>query len=176
MTSESSSQPSPTAPLLPHAPSTISTSDASGAGVGGVHFIPLPDGTIQPLLWHHPLLSSISDCLLINSNLSGTITMNDFGLAASVAHHDVFVQHADIRSLATHNLHDNTTSVYWQRKSFNMATKSATYLLHLQALHQRFRRYTTHHDYLWGPLNVMANDCSRLWHLSDSQVLSYFDS
>ena len=50
------------------------------------------------------------------------------------------------------------------------------YLLRLQALHQRFHRYQTSSFFIPGTLNAMADDCSRLWHLTDSQLLSHFDS
>jgi hypothetical protein len=30
------------------------------------------------------------------------------------------------------------------------------------------------HDYISGLANVMADDCSRLWHLTDTQLLAFF--
>ncbi len=56
------------------------------------------------------------------------------------------------------------------------STKAAAYLLRLQALHARHYRYTATYDYLPGPLNTMADDCSHLWHLSDLDLLSHFHS
>jgi hypothetical protein len=32
-------------------PSTLGTQDASGKGTGVVHFVPLPDGGVQLMLW-----------------------------------------------------------------------------------------------------------------------------
>ena len=49
------------------------------------------------------------------------------------------------------------------------------YLLHLQALHQRFHRYAPLHSYLPGPVNKMADDASRLWHLLDAQIRTHFN-
>jgi hypothetical protein len=89
LTSTLSDHPTHIAELLPHAHFIIGASDASGAGWCGFHFLPLPNGTIQPLLWRQPLPSIITDCLIANNNPSGTITMNDFELAASMAHQDV---------------------------------------------------------------------------------------
>jgi hypothetical protein len=162
--------------LLQKSHSTIDTSDASRAGLGGVHFILLPDGTIQPILWRRPLPSSIADCPVTGNNPSDTINMNDFEIDVSMLHHDVLAQHTDIRALATHKFHDNITVVYWQHRSSATIIKSSAYLLHLQAPHQSFHQCITHHDYLPVSLNDMLDDCSRLWHLSDSQLLSYFDS
>jgi hypothetical protein len=53
-------------------------------------------------------------------------------------------------------------------------TKAAAYILHLQALHQCVHRYAPRHDYLPGEMNAMTDDCSRLWDLSDSQLLAHF--
>jgi hypothetical protein len=108
-----SDRPIRIAELLPKVPSVISASDASGVGLGGFHFLPLPGRTIQPLFWHQPIPSSITECLIADNNPSDTITMNDFELAVSVVHHDVLAQYADIPVLATYNFHDNTTAVNW---------------------------------------------------------------
>jgi hypothetical protein len=146
-----SSRPTRIAELLPQPPSTIGSSDASGVGLDSVHFIPLPDGTIQPILWHQPLPSNIDANLITNDNPSGTITMNDFELAASVAHHDVLAQYDNILSLTTHNFHDNTTAVYWKCKRSATTMKAAAYLLRLEALHQRFHQYVPAMTICWGP-------------------------
>ena len=52
----------------------------------------------------------------------------------------------------------------------------ASYLLRLNSLHQRHYRYLSCPDYIPGPINSMADDCSRLWHLTDSQLLAHFNS
>jgi hypothetical protein len=40
------------AELIPsRLPATLGAEDASGIGTGGVHFFPLPNGRVQPLLW-----------------------------------------------------------------------------------------------------------------------------
>ena len=45
-----------------------------------------------------------------------------------------------------------------------------------QALHQRYHRYIPQHDYVPGTANTIADDCSRLWNLSDSHLLSHFNN
>jgi hypothetical protein len=64
----------------------------------------------------------------------------------------------------------------WQRKGSVTTNAAPAYLLCLQSIHQRFHRYRPDTVYLPGPLNVMSDDCSRLWHLSDSQLLAYFNA
>ena len=43
-------------------------------------------------------------------------------------------------------------------------------------MHQRVFRYQQRTFYLPGEANSMADDCSRLWHLSDDELVSYFDA
>jgi hypothetical protein len=93
-----------------------------------------------------------------------------------VAHHDVLVHAIDLRECTTSNLHDNTAAVYCQWKGSITTTKSTSYRIRLQALHQCYHRYVPHHDYLPGVMNTMEDDCSRLWALSDSQLLSHFNA
>jgi hypothetical protein len=44
-----------------------------------------------------------------------------------------------------------------------------------QSLHQRFHRYYSISFFIPGTLNDMADGCSRLWKLSDAELLSHFD-
>jgi hypothetical protein len=57
-------------------PATIGAQDAAGSGMGGVHFVPLPDGTIQPLLWRSPFKPRITNQLVTFANPSGTCLLN----------------------------------------------------------------------------------------------------
>jgi hypothetical protein len=57
-----------------------------------------------------------------------------------------------------------------------LATSAPAYLLRLHALHQRFHRYYASAFFVPGTLNAMADDCSRLWHLTDAQLLTHFNS
>ena len=43
-------------------------------------------------------------------------------------------------------------------------------------MHQRVFRYQQRTFYLPGKANSMADDCSRLCHLSDEELVSYFDA
>ena len=50
------------------------------------------------------------------------------------------------------------------------------YLLRLGALHQRHHRYLARHHYIPGPVNAMADAASRLWALSDLELLTHFNT
>jgi hypothetical protein len=70
-------RPACIAELIPtRQPVTIGTQDAAGSGMGGVHFVPLPDGTIQPLLWRSPFKPRITNQLVTFANPSGTCLLN----------------------------------------------------------------------------------------------------
>jgi hypothetical protein len=162
--------------ILAGTPATIGAQDAAGTGMGGVHFVPLPDGTIAPLLWQSPFPPAVQARLVAYANSDGTITNSDLELAASVAQHEVLVTQVDAREATIHNFSDNIAKVFWQRKGAVPNSGLTAQLLRLQALHQRQHRYVPTYDYLPGPVNIMSDDCSRRWDLSDSQLLHHFNS
>jgi hypothetical protein len=143
--------------------------------MGGIHFLPNPSDTMQPVLWRQRFSEDIVTRLVTYANSTGDPTISDLELATTVAHHDILVQSIDLRDRTINNLHDNTTFVYWQRKGYT-TTKAVAYLLRLQALHKHYHRYVPCHDYLPGVLNAMVDDCSRLWALSNSQLLAHFNA
>ena len=110
-------------------------------------------------------------------NPHGSITNSDLELAGAVAHDDVLAISAPrIAHVSTCSFSDNTPAVLWRTKGSTAMTGPAAYLLQIAALHQRHHRYQNQLHYLPGPLNLMADDCSRLWNLSDSQLLTHFNS
>lgn len=155
-------------------PATLGAQYAAGAGMGGVHFVPLPDGSIQPLLWRLPFSSHIQSQLVSFSNPTGKITNSELELAVSVAQHDMLAQAVDIWEAIIHNASNNVATVWWQSRGGISITGPAARLLRLQALHQRHHRYVPQFEYIPGPANAMSNDCSRRWDLSDSQFLAHF--
>jgi hypothetical protein len=77
-------------------PCTMDAQDAVKSGMGGVHFIPLLDGTIEPTLWRTPFPLSTQAKLGLFANPNGTIISSDLELVASVATHDVLSQRYDV--------------------------------------------------------------------------------
>jgi hypothetical protein len=72
-------------------------------------------------------------------------------------------------------LGDNTAATAWQHKGSATSSSPTAYSLQVSSLHQWHYRYLSKADYIAGPMHQMADDCSRLWHLSDSQLLAYFN-
>jgi hypothetical protein len=80
--------------------------------MGGVHLVPLPDGTIQLLLWWCPIAPHIYKNLVTFAKAMVTITNIDLQLVTSVAQNDILVQQANIREATIHNLLGNTATVW----------------------------------------------------------------
>jgi hypothetical protein len=170
-------RPTCIAELVPSViPATLGAQDAAGPGMGGVHFVPLPDGSIQPMCWRSPFPLEVQRRLVLFDNPARTITNSDLELAASVDQHYVLTSNLDAREVTIHNFSDNTSTVFWQRKGAVSNSGPNAQLLRLQALHQRKHIYVPTNDYLPGPANLMADDCSRCWDLLDSQFLLHFNA
>ena len=122
------------AELIPDpVPATIGACDTAGPGMGGIHFVPSPDGSITPLQRFPPWIQ----CQLVSiSNPDGTINNSDLELAGFVSHNDILAMAAEVDERTTHNFYDNTATVFWQQKGSATTTGPPAYLLHLQELHQ----------------------------------------
>eukprot|EP00536_Pseudo-nitzschia_multiseries_P019345 jgi/Psemu1/60207/gm1.60207_g len=151
-----SNRPTSIAELVPDPfPATMGACDASGLGMGGIHFVPLPTGQIQPILWRHAFPKWVSSQLVTFDNPNGTINNSDHELAGSIAHNDILAQAACVQSRTTHNCYDNTAAVCWQRKGATTTTGPAAYLLQIQSLHQHLHQYVPLRDYIPGPLKLL---------------------
>jgi hypothetical protein len=51
-----------------------------------------------------------------------------------------------------------------------------SHLLRINALHQRAHRFVARHHDIPGPVNAMVDDTSRQWELSDTDLLTHFNS
>ena len=174
-------RPTRIAELIPSEPRCIGATDAAGHGMGGIFFIPTGEATpAQPTyhacVWREPLPSTVQSKLTTFDNPSGTITNSDLELAATIAHHDVVAHYTAMREATIATLHDNTPALFWQRKGSATTKGPAAYLLRLQTLHQRHYRYVATHDFIPGVLNAMADEASRLTHLSDASFLAHFNA
>jgi hypothetical protein len=161
--------------IVPTAPHVVGASDAAGPGMGGVAFLPLPGGGHQPVLWRAPFDPPTQQSLVSFTNPTGTISNSDLELAGTIAQHDVVVQALDTREKTVYTLSDNTPATAWQSKGSTTTTGPAAYLLRLQALHQRQHRYVSRVSHIPGVANAMADDCSRLWTLTNDALLVHFD-
>jgi hypothetical protein len=144
--------------------------------MGGIILPPPQQQTKScPLIWRIPFGPHIHRNLATQDNPNGTITNSDLELAATIMQHDVICHNYDVRELTIDTSTDNQAAQAWQQRGSATTNATPAYLLRLQAIHQRFHRYMPLHSYLPGKLNTMADDASRLWHLSDQQLLTHFN-
>ena len=168
------SRPTRLGEIVDTTPVATGTADASGLGMGGIWLS--PDPTFPPTLWRHPFPPDIQQALVSYENPTGTITNSDLELTAQIAAQDILVHLRDCRERTTSTFTDNVATRAWHRKGSHTTFGPSAYLLRMLSLHQRFHRYRATIDYLPGPLNTLADDASRLWHLSDTALLSHFNS
>ena len=170
------SRPTRWGELVPQAdPEYLGAQDASGQGMGGVWFPPHVHAAKQPpLLWRHRFATETTSAVISFNNPHGTLTNSDLELAAHVAAHDILVGEVDMREKTAHALSDNTPTLSWAGRGSVSTDSVAAYLLRLHALHQRFHRYLSQHSHIPGIVNKMADDLSRLWHLTDDEILAHF--
>jgi hypothetical protein len=156
--------------VLDH-PSGIGAIDAAKPDMGGIWFV---DGS-APLLWRAPFPLHIQQRLVTDDNPGGDPSISDFKLAGVVAHQDILAQSIDAHSCTFTILNDNSPAVSRASKGSITSRNSAAYLLRLSSLHQRHHRYYLRYDHIAGAANAMANDASRLWHLTNDQLLVHFE-
>ena len=182
-----SSRPTHLSEIVPTPPTYYGAMDAARAGMGGIWFPPGPPAPLAlqphtqdqlqaPILWRAPFPQHIQNKLVSFQHPLGSITNSDLELAGTIAHDDILASEVPVHHLTTCSMSDNTPAVAWRTKGSTTTIGPAAYLLQLSAIHQRHHRYKPELHHIPGTANVMADDCSRLWTLTDSQLVSYFNS
>lgn len=162
--------------IVPDHPVALGPHDASGLGMGGAWLPATTNTNIPPLVWRAPFPQWVRDDLVSFKNPHGTITNSDLELAGLLVHQDVLAQTVNVAGRTLAPLGDNTPTTAWSHKKSTTTTGPPAYLLRLNSIHQRHFRYNSYASYLPGSANGMADDPSRLWHLSDSHLLTHFES
>ena len=170
------SRPTRLAELVPTAPSDVGACDACQQGMGGVWFDAL-DPTAAPIVWRQPSPPHVSASLVTFDNPTGTVSISDLELTGVVAHQDILAHTRDVTERTVCWVaSDNRAAVAWATKGSATSLAARSHLLQLNALHQRTFRYLARHHYIPGPVNAMADDASRRWDLSDSELLTLFNT
>jgi hypothetical protein len=151
-------------------PYTGATNTAK-TGMGGVWFI-----DNEAIVWRAPFPSTVQERLVSYDNPKGTVTSSDLELVATIAHHHVLeVTGLPTAGESTHTFCDNTPTVAWQTKGSTTTTAVTADLLRHGALYQQKIGHVPRYEYLEGIRNVMADNASHLWKLSDENFLTYFN-
>ena len=162
--------------LYPRTPQFLGASDASRQGMGGVWFHTAPSADFPPTLWRVAFPATVHSALVTADNPYGTISISDLELTALIAHKDVLAQNTAVAEHTLWLATDNMAALSWSSKGSSTSFGPRAYLLRLNSLHQRQFRYVPTHSHIAGTANVMADAASRLWHLSDSELLTHFNT
>jgi hypothetical protein len=162
--------------LVPTSPSDVGACDACKDGMGGVWFDATNPTTTPPVLWRHRFPQHITQALVTSSNPAGTVSISDLELTGVIAHKDVLAQHRDVAERTIWIASDNRAAIAWATKGSATSVAARAYLLRFNSFHQRTHRYVARHHYIPGPMNAMADDASRLWSLSDADLLTHFNN
>ena len=160
--------------LVPTVPSFIGASDASRGGMGGVWFSTNAATPQPPVLWRQAFPASVHRELVTFDHPSGTISISDLELAAMIAHKNVLAAYSNVAEKTMWLATDNRAALARSTKGSSTSIGPRSYLLRYNGFHQRAHRYVAVHDHIAGVANVMADDASRLWHLSDDALLTHF--
>ena len=143
--------------------------------MGGVWFSAHPATPATAILWRSAFPLATQQSLVTRENPTGPVSISDFELAAMIAHKDVLARHTNLAERTIWMATDNRAALSWSDKGSSTSLAARLYLLRHNALHQRQYRYVAVHDHIAGRANVMADDASRLWHLSDDALLTHFN-
>mmetsp|Transcript_1284 Transcript_1284/g.2567 ORF Transcript_1284/g.2567 Transcript_1284/m.2567 type:complete len:585 (+) Transcript_1284:829-2583(+) len=156
--------------LVPGRDLHVGACDAAKAGRGGVWFT--DDG--QAILWRAPYLPEVQKEVVSDKNPTGKLTNSDLELEGTILHHWLLGKLVPLAGETTYTGCDNTPAVAWRTKGSSTTNKARARLLRLAAGMRRHHRAHHRLGHLSGVDNRMADDASRLWHLSDDDLLTYF--
>jgi hypothetical protein len=168
-----SARPTRLQELVPTAPSHVGASDACQRGMGGAWLSATGE---PPIVWRSRFPHHIAQTLITADNPHRSVSISDLELAGMIAHKDVLARLRDIREHTIWIAGDNRAAIAWSNKGSSTSVTARAYFLQYNALHQRHYRYLARHHYIPGPVNTMADDASRRWDLTDSQLLTHFNS
>ena len=156
---------------MPQAPSFLGATDAAKAGMGGIFY----DGEGRPFVWRYPFPGSVQDRQVTANNPRGDLTNSDLEQVAILAQLHLIGDAPGSAYSTVHIFSDNTPAVSPFQKGAVASDGIPADLCRAAGLHQRRHRYCPVVSFLNGPENVMADDASRLQHLSHTAFLAHFN-
>ena len=164
-------RPTHLAELIPQEPSFLGTTDAAKPGMGGVYF----DSNETPYLWRFPMPELVKERWIAADNPEGTITNSDLEHAAALAQVSLISHRHDTQCATITTGMDNTPAISRVAKGAVADEGPASHLCIYACEHQRQHRYYHSAQFLSGLRNRMADDASRLQHLTDASFLAHFE-
>jgi hypothetical protein len=166
-----SQYPVPIHTLVPRQPTCIAAADASRDGMGG--FWMTAD---QNILWRTTFPLPIRDQLITQDNPTGTLTNSDLELTALITGCLLPAAHSPLPHPSIAIASDNTPAVAWAKKGSTTSNKAPAFLLHQLARQRRALPFDLQPFFTPGTTNLVADLCSRSFHLSDTAFLLKMNS
>ena len=129
----------------------------------------------EPIVWRQPFTVDTQYLWVSDVNPRGDITNSDAELCGVIGGHNVCAQNFDVQHRNITTCCDNMPLVAWSLKISVSRDSQVAYLLRLLELHHRFYRFISTVTHISGDTNSMADDASRLWNLSDKELLAHFN-
>ena len=140
--------------------------------MGGVHC----NFEANPHVWRVPFPSKVQDMLVSADNPTGTITNSDLEHTGMLAQVSTIAAHHPVKCATMATFVDNAPAESRVLKKA-VAAEGASAKQHMFAAeHQREHHHCHVAQCIPGEANVMADDASRLQHLTDSEFLSHLSS
>jgi hypothetical protein len=166
--------PAPLHTLVPTQPNVVAATDASLLGMGGF-WRPLQHPA-QNFLWRAPFPPEVQQTVLTHTNPAGTTTNSTLELAAVVTGSALAALSSPDTCPNILVATDNTPACAWIQKGSTTSQSTPAYILQHLAQLRRLCPFTLNTCYTPGTTNNIADCCSRLFHLSDDQFLSYMNA
>jgi hypothetical protein len=163
-------RPTHLAEVVPQAHSFMGTTDAAKVGMGGVYF----DASGQGYVWRYPFPKDIQSQLVSKAIPSGRVTNSNLEQAGLLAQVAVISHYQDVACATIVNRSDNTPAVSPITKGAVTSDGPAAQLCNYACAHQHQHCYCHVPHFLPGDASVVANDASRLQHLTNSAFLAHF--
>lgn len=183
LTKDLASRPTRIAEIVKGPADYLGAPDACGRGLGGVWLNacepsqdPRRRQSHPPLIYRLKLPDDIRRRLVTFSNPHGDLTMGEYELAARVLGDIVLALYVDLTEANVVMGSDSSNTTAWDTKQSASSFGARAHLLRLKALLKRQYRYQSHTVFLPGKFNLMADDASRLLHLTDSQLVQHFNT
>ena len=164
-------RPTHFAEIVEQDPSTLGCTDAAKPGMGGIFY----DAFDNCYVWRLPFPADIQARLVSTDNPTGDLTNSDLEHAALQGQITLQVASGNYMYGTHMNGTDNTPALSRINKGAISSDGAGAHLCNFACTHQRQHRYCHVGFFIPGEANVMADDASRLQHLTDREFLSHFE-
>jgi hypothetical protein len=166
--------PAPLHTLVPTKPTIVAATDASLLGMGGF-WLPLQQPA-RHFLWRAPFPQAVQQTVLTHDNPAGPTTNSALELAAVVTGSTLAALSSPDTCPNILVATDNTPACAWIKKGSTTSKSAPAYILHHLAQLRRHCPFMVDTCYTPGATNNIADCCSRLFHLTDENFLSYMNA